>query len=100
MLPFGSILASTKPLKNDTKIDVKKKNLQKRHLETWPTKEREARFILRSLAAKISKRKRHDTTRHNSTRHETTHTHTHTPKKTQTNKQKLRNVHPEASSKY
>jgi len=56
-----------------------KKHLKKRNLETWPTKEREARFILRSLAAKISKRKRHDTTRHNSTRHDTRrHTHTRT----------------------
>ena len=53
-LPVGSILASKKPLKNDTK--------------TWPTKEREARFILRSLATNISKRKRHDTTQLDTTR--------------------------------
>ena len=83
---------------------MRKKHLKKQHLETWPTKEREARFILRSLAAKISKRKRHDTTRQTTTRHDTTrddtHTHTPTTKKTQTNKQKLRKVHPEASSKY
>ena len=71
LLPFYSIWASNKPLKNDAKIDVKKhlkKHLKKRHLETWPTKEREARFILRSLATKISKRKRHDTTQLDTTR--------------------------------
>ena len=59
---------------------MRKKHLKKRHFETWPTKEREARFILRSLAAQFSKRKRHDKTRHDTTRHDTTRddTHTHT----------------------
>ena len=89
-LPFYLILASKKTLKNDTKIDVKK-HLQKRHLETWPTKESEARSILRSLAATISKRKRHDTTGHNSTRHDTRrHTHTHTHRRHRHTQQKRR----------
>ena len=55
---------------------MRKKHLKKRHLETWPTKEREARFILRSLATKISKRKRHDTTQLDTTG---TLTNTHVP---------------------